>query len=149
MTEADCLHSTPPLNTPVDQARRRLLAIAAGGAVAATIPSGAAATIEARDGTDAAIFAAIQQWRALWGAEELLPDFDPAGAELRRKAYDLEWDIAAMVPATIDGYRAKCEALRNFDLLDHEDSIEILWQLAHDAGRLGVDREMPDIRTPI
>ena len=52
-----------------------------------------------------------------------------------------------MVPATVTGYTAKCDAVRQFDF-DHEDSIEILWQLAHDAGRLGVDHEMPDIRSP-
>jgi hypothetical protein len=35
MTQADSVHSTPPTNTPVDTTRRRLLTIAAGGAVAA------------------------------------------------------------------------------------------------------------------
>lgn len=76
---------------------------------------------------DAALFAAIEQTRALWRAEELLPDFASAGAELRRQAYDLEWAIAAMVPATVSGYTAKRDAIRQFEFaLDHEDSIEIL-----------------------
>jgi hypothetical protein len=47
MTQAKCVHSTPPTNAsannpsgPVDSARRHLLTIAAGGAVAAAIPCG-------------------------------------------------------------------------------------------------------------
>jgi hypothetical protein len=146
MSKAAAQRTAQDQSPPVDQARRRLLTIAAGGAVAATMPN-AAATIEATDGTDAEILDAIDRWRALWGAEEALPDFDPGGAELRRQAYDLEWAIAEMEPAAVAGYYAKRDAIRNFDF-DHEDSIEILWQLAHDAGRLGVDREMPDVRTP-
>ena len=44
MTQADRVHSTPrktasKMNPPVDQARRHLLTIAAGGAVAAAIPT--------------------------------------------------------------------------------------------------------------
>jgi hypothetical protein len=43
MTKADSVHSTPPTNTPeikpVDPTRRRLLTVAAGGAVAAAIPN--------------------------------------------------------------------------------------------------------------
>ena len=48
MTQADRVHSTPPTNTsatnppgPVDPTRRRLLTVAAGGAVAAAIPTAA------------------------------------------------------------------------------------------------------------
>jgi hypothetical protein len=39
MTQADCVHSTPPTNTPIDTKRRRCLSVAAGGAVAAAIPT--------------------------------------------------------------------------------------------------------------
>lgn len=98
-------------------------------------------------GPDATLFEAIAEWRSLWSASEALPDFDPRGAELRRQAYDIEWDVSAMAPVTMAGYVAKRDAIRQFEL-DHEDSIEILWQLAHDAGRLGVDHEMPNIRSP-
>jgi hypothetical protein len=48
MTQADRVHSTPPTNTsatnppgPVDPTRRRLLTVAADGAVAAAIPTAA------------------------------------------------------------------------------------------------------------
>ena len=34
MTQADCVLSTPPTNTPIDTHRRRFLAIAAGASVA-------------------------------------------------------------------------------------------------------------------
>jgi hypothetical protein len=34
MTRADCVHSTPPLNTPIDTNRRRFLTVAAGASVA-------------------------------------------------------------------------------------------------------------------
>jgi len=43
MTQADSVHSTPPTNTPIDTTRRRLLNIVARAAVAAAIPTGAAA----------------------------------------------------------------------------------------------------------
>jgi hypothetical protein len=39
MAKATCVLSTPPTNTPTDTTRRRLLTIAAGGAVAAAIPT--------------------------------------------------------------------------------------------------------------
>jgi hypothetical protein len=96
---------------------------------------------------DAALFAAIAEWRSLWSASEALPDFDPRGAELRRQAYDLEWKIADMEPSTVAGYTAMRDAIRQFDF-DHEDSIEIMWSLAWTAGRFGIDRQMPDIRSP-
>jgi hypothetical protein len=62
MARADTRLSTPPTNTPalsVDPTRRHLLAIAAGGAVAATIVSPAFATAPAND----PIFAAIDEHR--------------------------------------------------------------------------------------
>jgi hypothetical protein len=92
---------------------------------------------------DAEIFEAIERWRA----EEDLPDRDPGGAELRRQAMDLEWDIAEMVPSTIEGYHAKREAIVRFEF-DEEHLFEFVFQLGHDAGRLGIDGEMPDIRAP-
>ncbi len=95
---------------------------------------------------DAEIFDAIERWRALWRASEELPDRDPRGDELSRQAMDLEWDIAEMVPSTIEGYHAKREAIVRFEF-DEEHLFEFVFQLGHDAGRLAVDCEMPD-RTP-
>jgi hypothetical protein len=53
MTQADCVHSTPPTNTskmdpPVDSKRRRLLTVAAAGAVGKRTPKAADADIAAR-----------------------------------------------------------------------------------------------------
>jgi hypothetical protein len=39
MAKAKCVHSTPPTNTPIDTTRRHFLSVAAGGAVAAAIPT--------------------------------------------------------------------------------------------------------------
>jgi hypothetical protein len=97
------------------------------------------------DGPDVALFAAIEKWRTLWRASEQLPDRDPRGAELRRKAYDLEWAIAEMVPSTIEGYHAKRDTIVRFEF-DEEHLFEFVFQLRHDAGRLGIDGEMPDLR---
>ena len=60
MTQADSVHSTPPLNTskihpPVDPTRRHLLTLAAGGAVAAAIPTAVLASAPAVDPIYAAI----------------------------------------------------------------------------------------------
>jgi hypothetical protein len=55
MTQADRVLSTPPTNTPIDTKRRRFLSVAAGGAVAAAIPTVAAAT------EPDPVFAAIEQ----------------------------------------------------------------------------------------
>jgi hypothetical protein len=49
MIQADRVYSTPPTNTPVDQARRHFLNVAAAGAVAATIPTAALMAATAPD----------------------------------------------------------------------------------------------------
>jgi len=49
MTQADRVFSTPPTNMPIDPNRRRFLSIAAGGAVAAAIPTATLAGIPAID----------------------------------------------------------------------------------------------------
>ncbi|KRR09559.1 hypothetical protein CQ12_13815 [Bradyrhizobium jicamae] len=55
MTEADRVHSTPPTNAPIDTKRRRFLSVAAGGAVAAAIPT-TVSTAAAADPIFAAIY---------------------------------------------------------------------------------------------
>jgi hypothetical protein len=67
MTQADCVLSTPPTNTPIDTTRRHLLTVAAGGAVAALTT--ASPTIAAR--APDPIYAAIERHRAagiIWNA---------------------------------------------------------------------------------
>jgi hypothetical protein len=74
MTQADRVLSTPPTNTPTDPTRRHLLTIAAGGAVAAAIPT---ATLAAAPAVDP-IFAAIDAHRQAHAASAA------ATAEIRR-----------------------------------------------------------------
>jgi hypothetical protein len=71
MAKADRVLSTPPTNTSkitsVDPTRRHLLTIAAGGAVAAAIPTGALTAVPAVD----PIYAAIERHKeaaAVWDA---------------------------------------------------------------------------------
>jgi hypothetical protein len=49
MTKATRVYSTPPTSTPIDTTRRHLLTIAAGGAVAAAIPTAVLAGAAASD----------------------------------------------------------------------------------------------------
>jgi hypothetical protein len=65
MTQADSVHSTPretasKINPPVDPTRRRLLTVAAGGAVAAAIPTALLAAAPAVD----PIYTVIERHRA-------------------------------------------------------------------------------------
>jgi hypothetical protein len=118
-------------------------AFAAGSLATAATPETPAFCLAPAHHGHAEIVDAVERWRALWRADEELPDFDSRGAELRRQAYDLEFEIAAMVPSTIEAYYAKRQAVEMFEL-DDENFTEIVFQLGHDAGRLGVDGEMPD-----
>ena len=92
---------------------------------------------------DHAIFSAIARWHELWRAIEELPDHNPRADELARQAMDIEWDVAESVPLTIRGYEAKRDAIVLFEF-DAENFHEFVFQLGVDAGRLGVDCEMPD-----
>jgi hypothetical protein len=120
MTRATRVHSTPPTNTPIETTRRHLLTVAAGGAVAAAIPS---ATLTAAAAVDP-IYAAIERHRdlakrfdAAWKARGCCKDFgtlteaekarvqelndatDAAGLPLEAAAMDL-FDT---VPTTLAG----------------------------------------------
>jgi hypothetical protein len=102
-------------------------------------------TTTARD-EDAGIFDAIKQWGALWRAIQELPDHDPRSKALFNEACELEWTIAEKTPLTVEDYYAKRAAIEAFEF-DDENFLEFIFQLGHDAGRLGLDGEMPD-RTP-
>jgi hypothetical protein len=54
----------------------------------------------------------------------------PGGAELRRQAMDLEWDIAEMVPSTIEGYHAKREAIVRFEFDEENICSSLYFSLA-------------------
>jgi hypothetical protein len=69
MTQADRVHSTPPTNTPIDTHRHRFLSVAAGGAVAAAIPT----TVATAAGVDP-IFAAIDAHRQAVAAHDAVTD---------------------------------------------------------------------------
>jgi hypothetical protein len=125
MTQADTRDSTPRItasktNPPVDQARRRLLTIAAGGAVAAAIP---AATLAAAPAVDP-IFALIAAKRAADLAHDRAcgalneaevrygVDSDEAdevfalGGSACHAAYEAGWPLATTPPTTLAGVAA-------------------------------------------
>jgi len=69
MTQADRVHSTPPLNTPIDTTRRRFLTVAAGASIA-SVGTLAVAAMPAASQASAAcvidpIFAIIEEHKAL------------------------------------------------------------------------------------
>jgi hypothetical protein len=78
MTQADSVHSTPPTNAPIDTTRRRLLTVAAGGAVAAAIPTAALTAAPAADPIYAAIDAhreRVKTYDAAWKLRARCKDF--------------------------------------------------------------------------
>jgi len=120
MTQADRVHSTPPTNTPIDTTRRRLLTIAAGGAVAAAIPT---ATLTAAPAVDPA-FALIAEKQAADVAHEKACDALSAAEERYgfhsdaveeawvnsgaacHAADQVGWKLAATLPTTLAGVAA-------------------------------------------
>jgi hypothetical protein len=121
MTQADSVHSTPRITAPkIDPTRRQLLTIAAGGAVAAAMPTGALATVPAVD----PIFAAIAGWQAAYdahGAAITKQDradsqfgFDsPEAFEADERceaachaAHEAGWTLARITPTTLAGVAA-------------------------------------------
>ena len=86
MAKANRVHSTPPTNTsatnspgPVDPTRRRLLTVAAGGAVAAAIPTAALTAAPAPD----PIYAAIERHK------RAAIEYD-AAADIRGRFHDMD-----------------------------------------------------------
>jgi hypothetical protein len=133
MIEADSVHSTPRMtasktNPPVDQARRRLLTIAAGGAVAAAIPAAALAA-----GPADPIFAMIAEKRAADIAHEAACDAysdaekrygvgsveaDDAwerGGPACHAAMDAGWPLATTAPTTLAGVVAVLRFANEFE----------------------------------
>jgi hypothetical protein len=120
MTQATRVYSTPPTNTPVDPTRRHLLTVAAGGAVAAAIPT---ATLTAATAVDPA-FALIAEKQAADVAHEKACDtlsdaeerygfqsdavegaWENSGAACHA-ADEVGWKLAQTVPTTLAGVAA-------------------------------------------
>jgi hypothetical protein len=126
MTQADCVLSTPPTNTPIAGAtsRRNFLTtaagIAAGGtALALAIPPAHAADdpvfalIEAHKATAVAVNLACAEQSRLEG----LGDWDSDGGT--DAAHDAEWhalvDLVECVPTTVAGVIASLEYIQELD----------------------------------
>ncbi len=174
MTQADRVHTTPPTNTRITNRHpagarmtssrelhpRDVLADLLGSEdfpaeIADT--EGVADLILQRlrdagfvvvpDGPDVALFAAIENWRGLWRASEKLPDRDQRGNELALQAMDVEFDVAAMEPSTVEGYHAWVDTIRESQF-DDRDLYEIVSRVGRAAGRLGIAGDLPDLRAP-
>jgi hypothetical protein len=121
MTQADSVHSTPPTNTPTDTTRRRLLTIAAGGAVAAAIPTAvvagiptsvdpAFALIAEKLATDVAHCEAIDAQAEFDGRGDFRSDAAIEAQENSEAACHLvnevDWKLATTPPTTLAGVAA-------------------------------------------
>ena len=124
MTQADRVLSTPPVNTsalPVDPTRRHLLNIAAGGAIAAALPTTGSATVTADP-----IFAAIDEHRkahsthlvalAEFSRLEKIHGVSDADGSITEKPCDDENDafgiLVRTAATTVAGLCAKIDYLR-------------------------------------
>jgi len=141
MTQADSVLSTPPTNTsalPVDPTRRRLLSIAAGGAVAAAVP----ATVIAATVVDP-IFAAIDEHPSAIAAHDAATDIRAAFNDVNMNdeqrmqlavleaAVDGAWDrledagitLVNTDPTTLAGILALCRYVE--PLLNERDTVNL------------------------
>ena len=64
------------------------------------------------EGLDAAILAAIEEWRDVWREVGRLDDEDPAIGNTAERAIRLERKTARMPAMTPEGYHAKVEVIR-------------------------------------
>jgi hypothetical protein len=127
MTQADSVHSTPrisasKINPPVDPTRRRLLTIAAGGAVAAAIPTAALAASpeidpvfdliaekRAADVTHCAAIDAQDEAERVHGFDSDAVAVEEAFQRCSvacRAVNDADWRLATMSPTTLAGVAA-------------------------------------------
>jgi hypothetical protein len=117
MIQADCVHSTPPTNTPIDTTRRRFLAVSAGVSIASVGTLAVAAMPAAAPGSPACAA-------------------DPAFALIAEKqAADIAHDKTIDAQGEIEGrgdFRsaAAIEAQENNEAACHY-VIEVDWKLAN------------------
>ena len=96
MIQADCVHSTPPTNTPIDTTRRRILTIAGGAfAAAAALPSPARAS-----GPSLALLGALEALESSRGRLE-----DSRAAYCAACAHVDRWEAENPKPASKKGLR--------------------------------------------
>jgi hypothetical protein len=94
---------------------------------------------------DAALLAAIEDWKQAWAEVRRLDD-EAAGLEYAAtRAVRLERQIARMPAITMEGYHAKVEVIRKAGF-DDDLLLVIMFRLGQDAGRLGIDDDPPDLR---
>jgi hypothetical protein len=113
MIQADSVHSTPPLNMPIDTNRRRFLAVAAGASVASVGTLAVAAMPAAVAGGSAAV--------------------DPIYAAIERhKQTAAVWDAAVDVRCNFDDLDMTKEQREQCDELN--DAVEDAWMPCRKAG---------------
>jgi hypothetical protein len=94
---------------------------------------------------DAALLAAIEEWKEAWGEVRRLDDEAPALDGAAQRAIRLERKIARMPAMSPEGYQAKIEVIRAAEL--NEDLLlTIMFLLGRDAERLGITDAPPDLR---
>jgi hypothetical protein len=120
MTKADSVHSTPRTNTPTDTTRRRLITIAAGGAVAAAIPTAVLAAPPAVDPVFDLIAEKLAADAAHCRAIDAQGEFDErrdhssdAALEAQENSgaachyvNEVDWKLATTLPTTLAGVAA-------------------------------------------
>jgi hypothetical protein len=94
---------------------------------------------------DAALLAAIEDWKQTWREVYRLDDEAPGLDDAATKAVRLERKIARMPAMTVEGYHAKVEVVRAAEF-DDDLLLVIMFALGRDAGRLGIEDEPPDLR---
>jgi hypothetical protein len=94
---------------------------------------------------DAALLAAIEDWKQAWGEVHKLEDDAPGLDDAATKAVRLERKIARMPAMTVEGYHAKVEVLRAAEF-DDDLLLNIMFALGRDAGRLGIEDDPPELR---
>jgi hypothetical protein len=94
---------------------------------------------------DAALFAAIGEWKSAWREIRQLDVEDLGVAAAATKAIKLERTIARMPAMTVEGYHAKIETIRRAEF-DDDMLLGIMFLLGRDAERLGITDAPPDLR---
>jgi hypothetical protein len=125
MTQAKCVHSTPPTNTsalPVDPTRRRFLAVAAVGSVASAGSLAAAAL------TPSDVPQAVTVPKARPFVDDANPAFDPAARKL--SAAHKDWTAAREV---FEAVMAPVAAWETLNPLPDSNRKRKKWRREHNA----------------
>jgi hypothetical protein len=96
--------------------------------------------------TDAALLAAIDEWKAAWDTVRPLDDEDSDLDVAAREAIELARKIALMPAMTTEGFHAKIEVIRRAEF-DDEVLLGVMFALGRDAERLGIVDTPPVFRS--